>query len=300
MTAAYLGRGFGEPRSLARKARINMFEVATRRRIATTAERACVVNDFSVVRTDDGPDDAIERAWSEREARALQLVSRVNPSVGLTDDEAFGIKIIVALHLARSFPMQRAVGAAWERHVAPLPDDVTDQPDLVQAFEQDMGRPPRPGEVREVLSSAVKEWSATNEFFVHQQVEHFNKIVQYLAPRATGVSLLASPAGEYLITSDTPVHLIDMNAGVAAALADSVRLGEEDLIIMPLSRRHIAHIGDHAIQPVIAAPRALEFNQIQIGNAHRFVYAHPDTNLGAVAPDLASFTARHADGMQAG
>lgn len=194
--------------------------------------------DFNTYRSDEGAAlDELEREWARVEDLALPRLRRaINGEAD--DDVAAAIKVVAAMHLARSF----ATRELWDRTVQQhrgLDDAARER--LSVAFEEDEGRPPRPGEVEAAFGAHFDLHMALNYAFVEQMVSMHNRLLEELPDH---VQLVArhERASVGFITSDVPVVLTDRRrVGVLGGVA----VREADVCFVPLSRDVAAFLTTH-------------------------------------------------------
>jgi hypothetical protein len=289
VTAGYLGRGFGVGRQQPRSRSVDLFDIRNRSVRRVPATDAFRKRDFSVVRGSEGPRDDLEREWSRVEARALNDLRTLNPRGGVAREEGAAAVALMAIHLARSFRLQRVAEESWSKFGDPLPEKAETRAELRRAFELTFGRESRAGEIASLTRAYVEAERDTNAFFVGQQATHYNLILDYLMSLPFRFSVAATPMRHFLLTSDSPALLVSRDHTTAAALANGLRLGEEAVVIMPMTKRVLAQVGTSAFDFDLSASDVGLLNRLQAEEALRFVAGHPRTDLTAVAPDLADF-----------
>lgn len=248
------------------------------------------MRDFSVFHAADGPNDELEREWSVREQWAVPLVRSLMPDLGPpSEEQSAAIRVLVAMHVARSIAIREAINTLWVQHADPLPGRLEHDPDIRAAFEDQYGRPAEPGEIEQFTAAFAEKELKSNVFFVEQQTEQFNKLLDYLEHRPVSVARVVDDARGWLVTSDSPVNLYDLKTRRASRVGDGVFIGDEDALVIPLTRQLVAAIGHGTLPTTIGFAEVRAFNEAQIGSAIRFVVANPNTDRGRVAPFLDDF-----------
>jgi len=101
---------------------------------------------------------------------------------------------------------------------------------MIQAFEDDFGRAPRPGEIAAVVEQMFIEGRLSNRLLVEHMASLYNKAFHQFGPLALEVGRVV-PGRHELLTGDSPVVLAD---GIRVGTANGVALTEADLIYFPL------------------------------------------------------------------
>jgi hypothetical protein len=243
---------------------------------------------FSVVDVGSGPDDQLEREWEHLEDLALPKLRGLSLGMPLIAAEEGAIKIMVALHFARSYGVDAAAKAAWDAIVVRYQRELPTNAKLVDAFHEDYGRAPDDGELEAIVRQHADHRTRSNVLWVSKQAEYYNRMLDYLGPLRTQRGIIrAAASGLHFLTSDTPVVLknVDRISGPASGVA----LGDADTLIMALTKNVVVSFTNNPDEPSV-----VELNTEGVGQinalisqaAKRFVVASPRTDLRVSAPWL--------------
>jgi hypothetical protein len=271
VTAGYVGRGFGTPRSARRRATVRQFDKATQTYKSLKAESVFARRDFTVIRKVEGYDDSLERDLSDIEGMALKQVLGVNALGPAMPAEAEGIRALLAIHLARSLALKELVDDEWERTGLTILDRRPLSKSDRQDFELESGRPPENGEIEGQVLDGLRQIRDSNVFFVQQQANLIERLYRYLLDRPVSVGEVANRHNCFLVTSDTPAHLWHLGDAVAQPIGSNLGFGDEDLIVMPLTRRVVVAAGTARLPAALELAVIRDLNQIQVENESPWV-----------------------------
>ncbi len=287
VSAGYL-RFFGKRPSPKKEALVTLVDLDAERgkavREGVSVRKALFEYDFSVYDTGEELDDQLEVTWSEREAFALPRVRGSGTARAIIPETVAAAKVLMSLHFARSYVMKDSFGKAWDRTIGRLPAQLRDNPKLHTAFVEDHGREPSADEVEQLVAEYVEQHREANTSFVEAQAEQFNRFLDHVGPRDTRISQVAPGHGLFLLTTDCPVVLV--KDGAAHRPGGPVKVGEEGLIVMPLTKRALFSVGSLAFPPVLDADLVRAVNDFMTGEAMRFVAIHPEQQIDEAAPTL--------------
>jgi hypothetical protein len=247
-------------------------------------------HDFSVVDLGAGPDDRVEREWERLESFALPRVRGLVLAMPLTDEDDAAVKVLVALHFARSYGVARAADVAWTQVVKQFKSNLESNTRVQEVFRRTHDRAPRPGELQAITQLLIDSNERSNVVQVNKQMEYYNRMLSLLRPLRTQIGLIdGGPHPPHFITSDSPLTLKD--GGRVSAPGQGVGVGDANTFLMPLTRHAVASFTSSPAEPqyVYLDPMAVREINAHVSNAAmRFVVTSPRTDLSQSAPWLPS------------
>jgi hypothetical protein len=267
--------------------RIRLFAVDGSLDVVAPVRKVFREYDFSVVRAVGGPVDELEAEWSRLEDFALPKLRGLSLGAPLSTDEDAAIKILVALHFARSYGLDAAFRETWECHLAAMLKRLEGDQALESAFREDFGRQAGQGEAVRLAGELVEERAATNAFFVQTQSEHYNKMLTILRPLNTQLGYARAGGKQWFVTSDSPVVMC--RDADSRAPGRGVPVEQANAFLMPLTKNVVASFTtrtDQLLHVDLNGEGIRQVNERVRAAALRFVVAHPETALVVCAPGL--------------
>jgi hypothetical protein len=249
--------------------RVSVLDVATGRVIDRhrPIKSNFVAPDFTAfVDASGAVDQQLERDFARIERVVLDQTRRVAPDCYGPDQQGAIINLL-AVHLVRS----AAFKVAHDVIVSQVRDDdlpgYEDHEQLKTAFARQYGRPPRPGEIREIAVQQLTDRVGSNEMLVDSMARNHDRMVDFL--NAFHVQLVTlKPTLPGFILGDVPVvhgHSATNRFGFRNHLA----IGDSDLIIAPLTD------GDNRpLSPDVTAA-VTTIREARLANGGVFEAAHP-------------------------
>lgn len=225
---------------------------------------------FNTYRSSEGNAfDDLEDEWARVEGLALPLLRRA--AEGDKDDETCAaVKVVAAMHLTRS----EATHQLWKRtaqehrHI-----DEEGRARIEEAFQDEEGRPPEPGEIDAAFGAYFDANMMRNEAFVQQMVSTHNRLLEEL-PNNVQLVRRNTRSAIGFITADIPVVIID---GPLTGFLAGVGIRTAENCLFPLSRDTAAFLTTRAEPDAVVAPYVVQQlnHRIWHGSLRQFV-CHPD------------------------
>lgn len=158
---------------------------------------------FNLRRDAEGEDEELEDEWARLESGAIPIVRSVAASGNIDKRADLELKVLLAVHFARSFESRRIYEDLFQDHRRRVLENV-DAEKLRQAFYQDHGRHPSDEELKAAMQTFLDDWHRSNQFFIERMVEFHNWLLEFLRPKhLQAVRARAGPVE--FITGDVPV-----------------------------------------------------------------------------------------------
>jgi len=233
---------------------------------------------FSSYLKDGSWSDELEDEWAIRENFALPHMRRLND--GARDDEAIGaLKILAAIHYVRSYAFEKVLLRLIDEHFAIMPDQIASDAAAREAFVADYGRPPRPGEIEQLV---IERWARETDgraFLLERMAHGFGRTLEVLEPLHVQFVWPAKSGVDFVFADGPLVH--SANDGRVTAL-EGLPLGDADQIYFPVGPRLLSLFMS---MPEVFRDGAIPVDQVQLLNkktwraALRMLGAQPDTNV---------------------
>ena len=234
---------------------------------------AFVERGFNSIRTPNGVYEELEREWARLENESLPAIREAVEAgdVGAADVH---IKVVAAVHIARSYRLRRLYDEAFEQYFHD-PLSGMDVPRLQAAFEHDFGRAASYGDIEGVIRERFTELKDTNQVMVERMASMYNTILtDWLAPLHIQAVSIAAPTGMNLVTGDTPVITASEDR-----MRVNVAFGDAGLVYIPLSPVAGAALTTHLREPVTLYPLDVQLiNWLVWRSAHSHLACHPATD----------------------
>lgn len=188
-------------------------------------------------------------------------------------DEEGAIKLLIAIHMVRSISHLRSFNERWPAIAQRAVEDSVRDPMVLTAFREAEAREPSEGELEKAAWAIEQGIRDSNRIFVQQQLDQFHTVVERVATWDVWLSEVDAAAGVQLVTSDAPVVAVG-EAGVVDTLA------------MPVTVSLLAGVGERTHPATIGREGVVNVNRVVAREAHRWVIAHPDSNLSDCLPRL--------------
>jgi hypothetical protein len=190
-----------------------------------------VVKGFNAARSETEEVDALETEWARLESSILPAIRRAIEGRKLKEAEV-EIKVLVAVHFARSYFMRELHEAVFAQHLGD-PTATMNMAKLDRAFRREFGRPPETDEVEGLVRKHVAGVFESNAMFVERMADVYNTVLnEWLRPLHLQPAWVLRSGPGQLITGDFPV-VRTSNGGYRI----NVPLGEAEMIYMALGPR---------------------------------------------------------------
>lgn len=256
---------------------VNLHDLATGETRSDISTRTVFrTKDFTVFRTADGLDDSLERQWADVvEGPALVAVRELTSPEDLTPEREMAVKALAAMHIARSYGLKALFDEHWEDRLA----EPQDAEALRDAFRDQYGHDPAPGEIAQMWRQEAERRRHANIAFTSIMVDMYHKTFDHLVPKA--VQLVHTRTRRF-ITSDNPVVLSNPPR---TGIMSGVGIASASLMWLPLTAHLAAAFPSEPQEHLVANPagvRQLNFETAR--NALRFIVFHPDDELASLIP----------------
>lgn len=230
---------------------------------------------------------SLENYWCRIETGFHAAFAAVDDgTVFACDDHLSAVRDMVALHFVRSPQMKRLHDETFrdglEMQKAVWRRDPRELRRIYLEYQKQAGIHSAGDEaIEDILELRYKEAidQAANGALIRERLVDMYEKVRTVLDRFA-VEILTPAAGEFLI-GEVPVVVTNAgNDGLAAARSGGARL-EDDVLILPLGRNHLArlHCGRRCGYRSIPAGEVEEANVMQIRATQEYVFAHPDSAL---------------------
>lgn len=276
----------GYMRNFADGPRIRLIDKRTEASKVVGIRDAFVEKGFNALNVDGADVEELEKEWARVEARALPDARRL---VSGDRDEAgeYAVRVLMALHWARSYVFREMFEEAFHARFDPAPDEIAAMDHIVKAFAESHGRPPGPGEIERLVRGRAAQIKRENDLLVERTAAIFNKAMD---ERFTHLHVeIARVVGRRygLVTSDSPVVLVRQPLRVD--MRRTIPLLEADGTFMPLSRWVGAFLTSHPEREKPVYPIGVQqLNALTWRNARARVACHPDEDFVRAIPTAAS------------
>ena len=251
------------------------------RRLAQASPRDVFVGrHLYSVQGDDGRDDWLEREWEKIETEYLPGVARFRS--GIVDPSSeHSVKIIMALHLARSRLLDDFRQIQTQERVSAMVEASPSRTHLLTAYEEQYGVLPTAEEVRTAIAGYAAGVVATNALDVELVVHSFNSGARHLDKYFVQRVEIEQFSTVRLFMGDSPV--VVSQRGRVSAVDKPVAVGDADEVFMPLgptvaaalSVRRVPH--KRRLSPV----EARRLNDYTVQAAKRHFIARSPSDIGA-------------------
>lgn len=192
----------------------------------------------SVIDPTTGDADAsLEESFSKVETWVLAAVRHVKAGQ-LTEEQSAAIVSLFAMHVARSHAFRSWTDELSERKLPGIIQAVASKSRPAELFEQQIGRPPEPGELEALAQRVSDERTKSGAWRRDGIANNHNELVDILNSRHIQI-IEVDDALPGLVLGDVPIvhaNLKDRRFGYRDRLA----VCDADLIIGPLTRRVLA------------------------------------------------------------
>lgn len=249
----------------------------------TNTARVCGVHDAftrkhfcSYVGLDGTWCDDLEDEWARLENIALPAARRLTDG-GRDNADRSEMKILAAIHYVRTDTFVKMHERIALEVVADYRARISSDVRAAEAFEADVGRPPRPGELEDRVDRAAFAFTEGRRMLLQQMVEGYNKTVGILSPHHVQLVWPRAGRSEFVFGDQALVH--SDKAGRVSALG-GLALGDADQIFLPLGPRLLALFSSRPLPDgPIPASMVQELNEKTWRAAVRFVGASPHIDL---------------------
>lgn len=225
---------------------------------------------------------SLEQYWSAIETPFHAAFASVDDGT-LFDrpDQLSVVRDMVALHYIRSPKMKHVHDETFRNGQAIQRAAWRSRPgDLQRLYREKTGLHVTGSEAIEYILDQLMEAStnlATTGALARERLPDMYEKVRTVLDGFT-IEVLRPETGEFLI-GDIPV--LDLNPGHALSTAGDVALPDDDILALPLGRRHLAwlHRGPRTGYCTIATDQVEMLNARQILAAQEYVFAHPEGAL---------------------
>ncbi|MDZ7732980.1 MAG: hypothetical protein U5R31_07550 [Acidimicrobiia bacterium] len=210
--------------------------------------------DFSVMSDGEVVDDQLERQWGRIERMALPRIGGLYAAPVVLPEDQIAVRDLVALHFARSYVVLDAFDDAWKRRMSPLPERLYAKPEIRDQFAFETGAAPEDAAIREWIRDWVEVQRRRNISFVERQADLYNGFRS--DPHDRRACRRREPRSGAFVVPDSPILL-----GFGNTLhrpGGQLKLRDEDMILMPLTRNVLATIGDRHVGPERSAEDVAE------------------------------------------
>lgn len=226
--------------------------------------------------------DPLEDEWQRLENVALPVV-RSWLSGGDEPEIELELKVLAAIHFARSYGFRRIYEStrASQRIAA---GSLAERPRLLQAFQRQYGRDPRPGELeRHVLAYYDGYFGARGGARIEAMIELHNRALETLEPlHVRTIERLRLPGGPQFLLGDTPfVHYGKPPSELRAGFRDGLPIWNAQCLFMPVSPDVAVEFVTEPESPILAEPWLVQgLNQLTWRAAFRHIAGHPEADAG--------------------
>jgi len=238
---------------------------------------------FTLIEGDDGAiDTTLEKEFAGVERVVLDQIRRASPDNCGSSQHAAVVRLF-ALHLARSETLRDSHDDQVDqmrRHDLPTFED---DEELRAKFVQHIGREPVPGELVDLAIAQLDNLRRGNRWFVERLRVIVEDLVALMEPLHVQLITIAEPSGPRVrplpgfVLGDVPVVHANSETG-QFGFADSLAVGDANLIIGPLTRRTAACLSAMPFPHVtLTTKRSVqEINATFVKGCRQEVACHPD------------------------
>lgn len=256
---------------------IRLVDKQTRKARVVGTKSAFARKHFSSYIRDGVWSDELEDEWSSRENFAIPHARRL--IAGARDAESRdALKILAAIHYVRSYAFEIILDRIMAEQKIEAPGRIAAERTVIQAFVDDHGREPQPGEIEQIVLERWLELNEGRRLLVSEMADGFNKVMKILDPLKVQLVWPRKRNYCHFVFGDTPlVHY--SNDGRLSALG-GLALGDANKVYFPVGPLLAAFFTVKRF-----ADGAIEGEMVQALNrktwhaATRFIGAHPGSNL---------------------
>lgn len=166
---------------------------------------AFVIPKLLTFQTPEGPSNELETAFGAVENKVLPHVRRfIDGARDPASDTA--VNGLLSLHWARSQSIVDVHRRILREVTAELAEVAETDSDLLGAFQRSHGRPPHPGEIRQIIVAHSELWRRANNLFADRVQQHYNRALEFFGSKHLQRIEIAHHSVEFLL-ADSPVTL---------------------------------------------------------------------------------------------
>ena len=229
-----------------------------------------------------------EDLWGATETRLHEPLEAIKRDDRIADPshEAV-IRDAIALHFIRSIPTAALHQTTWRERREAARQQWRDNPEMLQWIHVNVfgwwtDDPARLELALDEFYRPVDELVASDAIFRVSLEDRFQRVRAGF--QAFDLKILTSPDREFLI-GDVPVLAMREGHG-GLGIFNGVGLANADEIVLPLTPRHVAVLGQGTQSGQATADEVDRYNTLQVRLAYRHVYFKPDDGMALFVRSL--------------
>jgi Protein of unknown function (DUF4238) len=246
-------------------------------RARRSIERNWRVPDFvSVVTSEGGVDDSLEREFAKDERVILNVIREISPSSAkVTDRQKDALDKLAVIHLVRSLSFASTHEAVVKNWLTDGAIDLATDPTAIALFTRDKGRPPVPGELEAIVAASAQTFAARPDLLAGGMRHGTQTIPEILAK--SSIQLISGDESlPGFVLPDHPILHGKRDKGLFG-FRYAGAVGDADLIVAPIHRRLVAFYSRRRLRNVeIKTKKGISVvNALLMRSAASEVACHP-------------------------
>lgn len=228
---------------------------------------------------DDGGQNAhLEKEFARIEATVMRSIREVKVG-GVSPRQRAAIVNLFAIHLVRSRAFVDFRESIYDVAVPESVDRLVDDPDIVAAFGDHLGRPADPGELRRFVEERAVGRLRSKAALLETVGEQHNKMAEKLDGFHIQVVEIAEGLPGFVL-GDVPVIHADLHSG-RFGFRDRLAIGDATLVGAALTRTSAAFftVRPQRNETLTSKSKVREVNALFVRAAVSEVASHPDDAL---------------------